>query len=87
MPPRRKAAQQVMNLRDAVMREQRAVGPKCTVTLVRDAMASDLRADLDALLADPAVAASTLSRGVAQFGIKLPAPSILRHRRKDCDCG
>lgn len=62
----------------------RSHGTRCRVCALLDDLVKDDAAALRDALADPKLAATTISRVLAAEGHNLPAYSIARHRRGDC---
>lgn len=59
---------------------------RCSVPVVSATLSKEDAADLAAAIADPSITGSAIEKALQRRGVRLPAPSILRHRRKDCQC-
>lgn len=76
-----------MSLRDEVAALVPArPGPRCTIAVVLERLDGDDRRDLLALLADPLVPGSLISRVLIGRGHSVKPPTVNRHRRRMCDC-
>lgn len=72
-------------LADAIKVETRGSGSRCTVETLK--LAKDIRADLDAALADAAVTSAAIARALTSLGHQVARSTIARHRSGECQCG
>ena len=72
-------------LADAIKAETRGTGTKCGVKALN--LAKDIRADLDAALADTTVTAAAIARALTSLGHQVSRSTIARHRSGECQCG
>jgi hypothetical protein len=75
------------DLAAAIAANAKKKGTRCTVRTLLDNLPVGERADLQAALDNPIVAASAISRGLASVGYEVGQHVITRHRRGDCLCG
>jgi hypothetical protein len=73
-----------MGLRDELTNLQR--GPKCGVTTTLQSLPPSLAGELQELLADDTVAASSLARLCIDKGWPIKQHTIAKHRRGECAC-
>lgn len=74
-----------MSLRDELKRYEFGPSRTCTVEVVLQD-AGEQRAEIEELIADRRVTASSLGRLLRQHGYQIRDGSITRHRRKECIC-
>jgi hypothetical protein len=74
------------SLADAITANIVKRGPRCGVALLIEQLDTGHLADLDAAMANPAIPANAISKGLEAVGHDLPALTIQRHRRRDCNC-
>lgn len=76
-----------MSLRDevAALAPSRP-GPRCTMGVVLERLDPEDRRDLAALLADPLVPGSLISRALIARQHNVKPQTVSRHRRRICDC-
>lgn len=74
-------------LTDAVQELAAKSGPLCTVQSLRQTLGDDDRAELDGLLANPAIYSTTLSVAINKtLEAKVSPQSLTRHRKRVCAC-
>lgn len=60
---------------------------ECTMSKALRELKPAKRAQLTAALAEDGITNAAISAWLAQHEIKVTAPTVSRHRRKDCACG
>lgn len=70
----------------AIAATSQKTGPVCSVALLSERLPKAERADLHAAIADPAIQASAIVRGLAAIGHKVDYTTLRRHRRGECAC-
>ena len=74
-----------MKLKEAIL----AAGQRsqvCVFVTIRAALNKPDATDLDECLADPAVSAVQIQRGLAAEGHRTSVETVRRHRRGECTC-
>ena len=61
-------------------------GPSCGVAKILAVADPELHTEIVAAINDPTIAGAHLSRALAQHGLRVSGPMIMRHRRTDCGC-
>jgi len=63
-------------------------GGVCSVSHALGNMDDDLRPQVEAAMADPALEGTAIARALkVKYGIDVPSAAIQRHRRGACACG
>lgn len=62
-------------------------GPRCSVAVVQEALGVQDAQDFASLVKNREVQAAAISRALREGGYRVPAATLQRHRRGDCNCG
>jgi hypothetical protein len=61
-------------------------GPRCTFSVMYEALEPDDRADLDACMADEGITGAAIARGLNSIGFDIKQGTVTRHRNGECRC-
>ena len=76
-----------MGLLDDIKNAQPRKGSKCSVPALLAALDKEDRADIEAAMADPVIASTSIVAILQREGHKIGISTIQRHRRGGCFCG
>ena len=76
-----------MGLLDEIKSARPKVGGRCSIPMFLDSLSDKDRADVEAALADPTIAATAIAKVLQARGHNMSASTLQRHRRGACLCG
>ncbi len=66
--------------------QMRRNGPMCSIATIREQLTADQKRNLDAAFGSEAIYASVIARVLGNWGHRVKADTVNRHRRGECAC-